>query len=156
MCGVLMWCFGFPTSMRRFANCKNHIEANSARNISVSPELSSNLRTPLCFRLHVTQEVKIAALSRKQQQLGEEGEALRECLEASGALAPVRFLANLHRRKFAETLQRQPGPWPGSLHTIMQNPRARQVHCGARRGLERRTAGDGVPSAACLHRCAAV
>ncbi|CAK0848493.1 unnamed protein product [Prorocentrum cordatum] len=66
------------------------------------------------------QQAQIAALSRRQAQLREESEALRECLEASGALAPVRFLASLHRRRFAEVIKRHPGPWPGSLDTVMQ------------------------------------
>lgn len=66
------------------------------------------------------QQSQISQLCRCQAQLREESEALRECLEASGALAPVRFLASLHRRRFAEVLQRHPGPWPGSLETVIQ------------------------------------
>ncbi|CAK9091060.1 unnamed protein product [Durusdinium trenchii] len=66
------------------------------------------------------QQAQMSILSRRQVQLREEGEALRECLEASGALAPVRFLARLHRRRFAEVIKRHPGPWPGSLDAVMQ------------------------------------
>lgn len=67
-----------------------------------------------------SQQAQIAALSRRQVQLREEGEALRECLEASGALAPVRFLASLHRRRFAEVRKRHAGPWLGCLDSVMQ------------------------------------
>ncbi|CAE8595496.1 unnamed protein product, partial [Polarella glacialis] len=66
------------------------------------------------------QQSQLTAMSRRQVQMREEGEALRECLEASGALAPVRFLASLHRRRFAEVIKRHPGPWPGSLATVVQ------------------------------------
>jgi len=66
------------------------------------------------------QQSQVASLSRRQGQLREESEALRECLEASGALAPVRYLASLHRRRFAEVVKRHPGPWPGSLDTVVQ------------------------------------
>ncbi|CAJ1377354.1 unnamed protein product [Effrenium voratum] len=66
------------------------------------------------------QQTQMSVLSRRQMQLREEGEALRECLEASGALAPVRFLASLHRRRFAEVIKRHPGPWPGSLDAVVQ------------------------------------
>lgn len=66
------------------------------------------------------QQAQMSSLSRRQVQLREEGEALRECLEASGALAPVRFLASLHRRRFAEVIKRHPGPWPGSLDAVVQ------------------------------------
>lgn len=45
---------------------------------------------------------------------------MRECLEASGALVPVRFLASLHRRRFAEVIRRHPGNWPGSLDKVVQ------------------------------------
>jgi len=66
------------------------------------------------------QQAQLAALCRRHRETREEGEALRECLEASGALAPCRFLASLHRRRFAEVIKRHPGPWPGSLDTVMQ------------------------------------
>lgn len=66
------------------------------------------------------QQAQITSLCRRHAQLREEGEVLRECLEASGALAPVRFLASLHRRRFAEVIKRHPGPWPGSLDLVMQ------------------------------------
>lgn len=66
------------------------------------------------------QQVQINALVQHHTQLREETEALRECLEASGNLAPVRFLACLHRRRFAEAIKRIPGPWGGSLDTVIQ------------------------------------
>lgn len=51
--------------------------------------------------------------------------------QASGALAPVRFLARLHRRRFAEVIKRHPGPWPGSLDAVMQiRARAPQIVAG--------------------------
>eukprot|EP00929_Paragymnodinium_shiwhaense_P091673 TRINITY_DN51573_c0_g1_i1.p1 TRINITY_DN51573_c0_g1~~TRINITY_DN51573_c0_g1_i1.p1 ORF type:complete len:434 (+),score=89.81 TRINITY_DN51573_c0_g1_i1:165-1466(+) len=65
------------------------------------------------------QQNQLALLRRSHAQLREEGEALRECLEASGALPPARFLARLHSRRFAELLQRHPGPWPGSLPLVI-------------------------------------
>merc|ERR1719456_945950 len=67
-----------------------------------------------------SQRAQLAALARQHASLREESEALRECLEASGNLAPVRFLACLHRRRFAEVIKRHSGPWPGSLDTVIQ------------------------------------
>lgn len=67
------------------------------------------------------QQVQIGALSRRQSQLREEAEALRECLTASGALAPARFLASLHRRRFEEVIRQHPSHWPGSLETVILN-----------------------------------
>merc|ERR1719456_2129944 len=66
------------------------------------------------------QRAQLAALAQQHACLREESEALRECLEASGNLAPVRFLACLHRRRFAEVIKRHSGPWPGSLDTVIQ------------------------------------
>lgn len=40
--------------------------------------------------------------------------------EASGVLAPARFSASLHRRRFAEAIRRHPSPWPGSLDSVVQ------------------------------------
>lgn len=85
--------------------------------------LQRPIRTQALDHLRVlvkAQQAQISSLSRRHAQLREEGEALRECLEASGALAPVRFLASLHRRRFAEVIKRHPGPWPGSLDLVMQ------------------------------------
>lgn len=67
-----------------------------------------------------SQQSQISLLSRWLMQLREEGEVLRECLEGSGALAPARFLAGLHRRQFAQVIKRHPLPWPPSLGTILQ------------------------------------
>jgi len=80
------------------------------------------------------QQAQLAALYRWHREIREESEALRECLEASGALAPVRFLASLHRRRFAEVIKRHPGPWPGSLDMVMQIrelAQATAAHAGA-------------------------
>lgn len=85
------------------------------------------LRRPL--KMHTVEELRagvrsqraqLVRLSQQHAQLQEESEALRECLEVSGYLAPVRFLACLHRRRFAEVIKRHPGPWPGSLDAVMQ------------------------------------
>merc|ERR1719401_215807 len=67
-----------------------------------------------------SQRAQMAALTKQHASLREESEALRECLEASGSLAPVRFLACLHRRRFAEVIKRHAGPWPGSLDAVIQ------------------------------------
>jgi len=66
------------------------------------------------------QQSQITQLCRRQAQLREEAEVLRECLEASGALAPIRFLASLHRRRFVDVVHRHPGEWPGSLDAVIQ------------------------------------
>lgn len=63
---------------------------------------------------------QIATLATQQVQLREEAQALRDCLSASGALPPASFQASMHRRRFAEVLQRHPGaPWPGTLDLVL-------------------------------------
>lgn len=68
-----------------------------------------------------TQQEQIRMISQRCSQLQEETEALRECLTASGALAPARFLASIHRRRFAEVIKQHPSHWPGSLETVVLN-----------------------------------
>merc|ERR1711871_1690912 len=61
---------------------------------------------PMLRQLH-------ACVAQQQVQidgLRDECAALRECLEAAGILATERFLAQLHRRRFAAALGAHPTP----------------------------------------------
>ncbi|CAE8624712.1 unnamed protein product [Polarella glacialis] len=69
--------------------------------------------------LHAQQQ-QLGVLSKRLVSLGDEHEALCECLAAHGAVGAERFMAGLHRQRFAVARRRHPLRSEESLESIMQ------------------------------------
>jgi len=66
------------------------------------------------------QQQQLDTLCREYSALVERNMAMYECLEDSGLVKPGAFLARLHRRNFARTLERHPCDCRQSFETLLQ------------------------------------
>jgi len=83
-----------------------------------SPGMDSKLEEMFC--LLQQQQQQLDTLCREYSALMERNMAMYECLEDSGLVKPGAFLARLHRRNFARTLERHPCDCRQSFETLLQ------------------------------------
>jgi len=67
------------------------------------------------------QQAEIDSLRREYEAFRDESDALRACLENCGLIRQEQFLAQVHRRRFARTLERHPYVSDGGPFEMLQN-----------------------------------